>query len=238
MGITYRNDLQADAVRRLLSYNPETGEFTKLAPGASVSRVPNSTGYLRIAIGGRSYKAHRVAWLLAHGEWPSEHLDHVNGVKTDNRLSNLRPATHRQNKQNIGRQRNNSSGFKGVYLHTLSKPENPRWVARIKAGKKYRHLGCFSTAEEAAEAYRRAAEKLHGEFANFDDHGNPFLHKAKLKKPERRKRSKGTIYSVKDGTAWVAQYKRQYVGFYRSREMAELALAQHIAEADSTPSTG
>jgi len=233
VAIAYRNDLDLDGLRRRLAYDPMSGAFTKLAPGISISTKPNSTGYLRISVDKVSYKAHRLAWLLVHGDWPPAHLDHVNGDKQDNRLANLRPATHQQNKQNVRRQRNNSSGFKGVYLHSLSTPENPRWVARIKWDGRQRHLGCFDTAEEAAEAYRRAAEKAHGPFANFDE-TNLILRAAAHREVRRRAGKKGTVFSVKDGTAWVAQYRKEYIGYYSTREMAELALAQHLAEIEKS----
>lgn len=92
----------------------------------------------------------------------AEHADHINGDKLDNRRENLRIATDVQNKYNRGMQRNNKSGFKGVTWHLARK----RWRATIGVNGKPIHLGVFNTAEEAYQAYCKAAKELHGEFAN------------------------------------------------------------------------
>lgn len=170
--------LSAESCRDRLDYDPETGIFRlKARPGdawhirswntkfaGKVTGTPNSHGYLRICLEGVSYKAHRLAWLWFYGRHPSDCIDHINGDKSDNRIANLRDASHAQNKRNVGRPGNNSSGFKGVYRHTQA----GRWVARIKGDGKYRHIGIFPTIEEAAEAYRKAAEAEHGDFARLE----------------------------------------------------------------------
>ena len=90
-------------------------------------------------------------------------VDHINGDKLDNRKSNLRVCTQSQNMMNRGLQKNNKSGFKGVSRHSQS----GKWWARIaKDGKKF-SLGLHHTPEEAGEAYRKAAESLHGEYARL-----------------------------------------------------------------------
>ena len=90
-------------------------------------------------------------------------IDHENLNSLDNRKDNLRLATPQQNGRNRGPQKNNSSGFKGV-----DKPNHTwRWRARIKSDSGHIHLGYFDTKEEAAQAYRQAADKLHGEFARY-----------------------------------------------------------------------
>jgi len=94
---------------------------------------------------------------------PSElTVDHINGNSLDNRRQNLRLATRAQNMQNAGANSRNTSGYKGVHwLAAASK-----WQARIRHNGKRIHLGVFDTAEQADEAYRNAADSLHGEFAN------------------------------------------------------------------------
>lgn len=105
--------------------------------------------------------AHQLAWLLSHDEWPPRNIDHIDMDRANNRLSNLRLATPSQNGANRGRQKNNSSGLKGVAWNKGAK----RWRAQIKANGKRRHLGYFDTAEEAHAAYQEAAASLFGDFA-------------------------------------------------------------------------
>jgi hypothetical protein len=139
-------------------YDPETGEFWRKAG------CQGPVGYRQIWFRGRQELEHRVAWFLHYGEWPSEFIDHINGVKNDNRISNLRLATPSQNLQNRGRPKNNTSGRKGVsWIKFYSK-----WQATIRVGKKNIYLGRFSCIEKAADAYNAAALKYHGEFARLD----------------------------------------------------------------------
>lgn len=93
------------------------------------------------------------------------YVDHVNGDGRDNRRSNLRLCAHHQNLRNTGKHKDNSAGFKGV-SRTSS---GSRFRARIRSGGRDILIGHFCTAEEAAEAYRQAAERLHGEYARTED---------------------------------------------------------------------
>lgn len=104
--------------------------------------------------------AHRVAWALHYGEWPAEDIDHINQVKSDNRIINLRLATDSQNLRNIPMFSSNTSGYKGVSRAGAS----GKWVARISTGTEYKHLGTFATKELAAAAYISAAKYYHGEY--------------------------------------------------------------------------
>lgn len=92
--------------------------------------------------------------------------DHINENRLDNRRANLRLATNSQNQRNKGKNRNNKSGFKGVYYFKWGKIKR-RWKAQITYDGKNHHLGFFNTAEEAHEAYKKAAIKYHGEFAKW-----------------------------------------------------------------------
>lgn len=121
----------------------------------------NGEGYVQVSFLGRLYKAHHLAWLLATGEWPQEHIDHINGNRSDNRLANLRLASAAQNACNRSISKNNTSGFPGVSW----KSSKRKWVAIIQHRGVKRHLGYFDDPQRAAEAYRRAAEKLFGAFA-------------------------------------------------------------------------
>jgi hypothetical protein len=99
--------------------------------------------------------------MLAHGEWPDKHVDHINGVKTDNRIANLRLATASQNQCNRGVQKRTKSGFKGVYPVAGSST----WFVKIMLRGESRYLGTFPTPQLAADAYAAAAAEWHGEFA-------------------------------------------------------------------------
>jgi hypothetical protein len=141
-----------------VEYDPYTGSFTK-------DGIPTGThrqdGYVLVSHKGRQVLAHRAAWELHYGVPAPDVLDHINGIRSDNRIANLRAATYRQNSQNQRRHRDSSSGFKGV---SFSKARG-KFVAYIRNGKRTRNLGGYKTAEEAHEVYCLAAELIFGEFA-------------------------------------------------------------------------
>jgi len=163
-------ELTADNLRKVMAYDPSSGAFTWLARrsqrvlAGSVAGSICCLGYRTIGIEGRCYKAHRLAWLITYGKWPSGHLDHINGDRADNRIANLRMATVAGNMQNRGKMPSNKSGFKGVWFRLQRK----RWVASISVDGRQRHLGTFHTPEQASAAYAEAARRLHGEFARID----------------------------------------------------------------------
>lgn len=159
-------ELNATDLRRLLSYDPDTGRFTwrvSPTPRVPVGRVagtPDREGYVRIRIRGRAYKAARLAFLHVLGRWPRHEVDHKNGSTGDDRWSNLREADRATNSLNRSRQATNKSGFKGVCLRAPGK-----WQASIKVRGRSHYLGLFLTPETAHRAYCAAALRLHGEFA-------------------------------------------------------------------------
>lgn len=140
----------------------------------------NQQGYVKLVIDGKYYAAHRVAWLIATGEWveyPAFEIDHVNGDRGDNRLANIRKVTKSENQRNGSRRINNTSGVHGVnWKPTYSaKPNDGLWVARIWNGPKHVYLGGFKLKREA-EIARKAAEKVLG-FTGTDR--SPFQKSAK-----------------------------------------------------------
>tara|TARA_R110000737_G_scaffold98933_1_gene133004 strand:+ start:140 stop:619 length:480 start_codon:yes stop_codon:yes gene_type:complete len=154
-----------DELKELLSYCPDTGIFTWVS-GKRKGRVAgcsNGIGYIRIVINGERYGAHRLAWLYSYGSFPVDMIDHINGVKDDNRIVNIRNATCSQNQINRAIQSSNTSGIKGVSWNKGAK----KWKVQIRIYGKKVYLGYFSDKDEAGEAYRKAADKHHGEFANY-----------------------------------------------------------------------
>lgn len=156
-----------DKLKGLLNYNPDTGVFTWVnargnLKAGSVAGTVDYQGYVRISINERRYRAHRLAWLYVHGETLTVEIDHINGIKSDNRISNLRTATRSQNEANKIKTQKNTSGYKGVSWHKNDK----KWVAHITINQKLKCLGSFSTREEAHKAYCKAANDIFGRFAN------------------------------------------------------------------------
>lgn len=160
--------LSAARLREVLHYDAETGIFTRKLRTAQRHQIGDradfqiaagaSTGYRRVSVDSERYLAHRVAWLYVHGEWPREFIDHVNGVRSDNRVANLRPATHRLNMENRRTPRaDNACGFLGVVFHAPTE----QWRARIQVKGKGRHIGLYPTPELAHAAYVAAKRTLH-----------------------------------------------------------------------------
>lgn len=144
----------AERLRELLHYDPATGVFTRLVRTSNRIKVgdvagsANSEGYIRICVEGSEYYAHRLAWLYTTGLWPKEQIDHINGVRDDNKWSNLREATVAQNQQNLRKARNgNKCGLLGVSEHY------GRWRAKIKVNGSQINIGTFDTPIDAHEAY-------------------------------------------------------------------------------------
>jgi hypothetical protein len=158
-----------ERVLELLNYDPDTGIFTrKVRRGrclaGSEAGSLDGKGYSVIRIDGNTYKAHRLAFLVIHRYLP-EQVDHINLIKDDNRISNLRAATNQENKRNACKYSNNTSGSKGVCWHK----SNGKWQANAKdANGKQIHLGYFATVEAAAHAYDAYAMKHHGAFYRPD----------------------------------------------------------------------
>lgn len=150
-----------ERIRQILNYNKETGIITwskdsgiRWAGCMAGSVYPN--GYRRIEIDGKRFAAHRLAWVIVNGTWPELHIDHINGIRDDNRIGNLRLATSGQNSQNIRAPlSSNKHGFLGV------KNNKGRWVATISVNRNFMYLGSFATPELAHEEYLKAKRHVH-----------------------------------------------------------------------------
>ena len=165
--------LTAERLRALLDYDPVTGVFRwrvsngrRAVAGAVAGAISekSATAYLRIAIEGRRYYAHHLAWLHVHGAWPAHRLDHISTDRMDNRIANLREATAAENPQNQRRAHShNKAGLLGV-----SETPGGCYAASIKAGGKRRYLGRYATPEDAHAAYLKAKQEMHP-FGTLDD---------------------------------------------------------------------
>lgn len=178
--MTEKKLITAEELRKLIHYNPETGIFvwltrmlrpgleridkgwnTRLAKKTIAPRL-DKKGYSQICIAPFSNQfAHRLAWLYVYGTWPNGEIDHINGNPIDNRIENLREATHQQNMCNQKIRSDNTSGVKGVSHTKRGKP----WRAQININGKVVYLGNFSTKEEAIECRKRAENRTHGTFS-------------------------------------------------------------------------
>jgi len=157
-------------VFRYLDFDQKTGTFTwkisakNKAGAGKVAGTLHKSGYRTIKIKRVNYQCSRLAWLFKTGEWPKNHIDHINNDKTDNRIENLREATHSQNGCNRPMAPYNTSGFKGVSWMSKAR----RYKAQITADGKTYSLGMFDDPGMAYEAYKKAAQELHGEFYHVD----------------------------------------------------------------------
>lgn len=155
-----------ERLNELLDYDPETGIFRWKKPTSNrvnvgaIAGTDHNLGYRIVMIDRSRYLAHRLAWKMHYGNDPKDQIDHVNGIKSDNRIQNLRECTHAENQRNRGKNTNNTTGYKGVYLN------GGKYSAKITLIGKVTYLGCYDTAEEAHEAYKKAAKKYHGYFYN------------------------------------------------------------------------
>lgn len=155
--------LTLEVYNERLRYEPETGLFrwnytrSYRAKKDDVAGFLGKDGYMRLSINGLPYFAHRVAWFAVYGKWPEAEIDHVNGIKSDNRLRNLREADRVLNMQNQKRAHSGQqSGLLGVY------PINTGgFTSFIQVDKKRIYLGYFKTAEAAHETYLAAKRELH-----------------------------------------------------------------------------
>jgi hypothetical protein len=168
-----------DALRQFLHYDPTTGRlfwrerakhtfavehmaaaWNAQWAGKEAFTGATNQGYRYGEFQGKRYTAHRVIWAIVTGVWPDHDIDHKNLNKTDNKWSNLRKATHSQNRQNTTKTVRNRSGIKGVYFI----PRMNKWAAKIGNNGRVQYLGSFDGIEDAAAAYAEASATMHGEY--------------------------------------------------------------------------
>lgn len=156
-------ELNAETVHRYFEYDPETGALRRrIRSGHQAAgtecRSQKGNGYFQVEFQGRNYLVHRVVWLIATGEWPTRHIDHIDGNRTNNRLNNLRDVSVFLNLQNLkGARKDNRLGLLGVSTDTRT----GKFFSRIVVKKELKYLGRYDTPEAAHDAYITAKRHLH-----------------------------------------------------------------------------
>lgn len=155
--ITHRKYMSSDS-RHSLSHS------TKLWNSRNAGSVvgSNSNGYREVRIKDRSYRLHSLAWLYCYGYMPQQ-VDHINGLRSDNRITNLRNVDQSINTKNAARRKDNTSGFTGVYFFKRLN----KWAAKIVSEGRQIHVGCFDTPEEANKARKNELYK----YGFHENHG-------------------------------------------------------------------
>ena len=155
-------NLSIEFLRDVLSYEPTTGiffckkKYAKKILVGSIVGANHLAGYKHIMLQRTQFLAHRLAWFYVYGCWPNMEIDHIDGNRSNNAISNLRDVDRLTNAQNKTRpQSNNLSGFLGVHA------KRGRWVADIKVKGKTFRVGTFDTPTEASEAFLNAKRKHH-----------------------------------------------------------------------------
>lgn len=163
-----------DYLRACFAYDPETGLLTwKTRPrehfssstgygnfksryaGKPAGTLHNS-GYLQVGVTPGNYLAHRICWAVYYGKWPTLDIDHINGIRTDNRIINLRDVSRQTNMRNAAKCSRNTSSGNGV---TWSK-HSEKWQAQVTMQGKNHYLGLFDDIADAVSARQRANEQF------------------------------------------------------------------------------
>lgn len=153
--------MSQEELKSYLAYNKNTGVFTwarnryKVKKGDVAGCLNKGKGYIEIQINRRIYNAHRLAWLYVYGEMPTKQIDHINHIRNDNRLSNLREVSPSTNSKNRSASKLNTSTRTGVYFRS----DTNKWRADITVEYKRINLGSFKDFEDAVDAREKAEIK-------------------------------------------------------------------------------
>lgn len=163
----YRIEITPQMLRDSFNYDPVTGILIRKKNGRA-SNSKTGAGHMVTWAFGRALYVHRIAFAITNGRWPENEIDHINGIKTDNRISNLREAMHSENMRNVSAHKRSKTGILGVNFHKASS----KFMARIKINGATIYLGLFKTIEDARNARENAELKYHGRFASHISRGS------------------------------------------------------------------
>jgi len=155
--------------RPIAVYGKNATSWNTRYAGKEAFTSDNGKGYRQGAVLNRLMLAHRVIWAIVHGEWPDGEIDHINGVRHDNRLCNLRSVSRSENMRNASRPNTNTSGAVGVVL----RKDTGKWASQIEINGRNKSLGSFASFNDAYAA-RKSAE---AEYAFHANHGRAALTK-------------------------------------------------------------
>jgi len=158
-------NITQEYLKEILDYDYETGVFKwRLNMSRTAKKGDEagsySHGYIVICLKQKKYRAHSLAWLYMTGEMPNHFIDHINGIRNDNRWTNLRKANNQQNTFNSTKRSTNSTGFKGV----VYRKNRGHWLAQATLNYKLIYLGSYHSKEDASAAYNNFCKLNHGDF--------------------------------------------------------------------------
>lgn len=158
-----KENLSVDYLKERINYNQDVGSFTwsensDVRFALKTAGYVNDKGYLVVSVHGTRYYAHRLAWAITHGYFPKFMIDHIDGNKLNNKISNLREVTASQNQWNqIKPNSRSKTGYLGVSIDLASQ----KYVASIRKNKKKIHIGRFECAIDAHNAYLKMKREIH-----------------------------------------------------------------------------
>lgn len=155
--------LTLEELKIKLDYDPNIGDFWWRSNGERAGGL-TGRGYRKIRINGKKYFEHRLAWLFVKEVWPEDQIDHINGVRDDNRIVNLRDVNRTQNRHNSSSQKGKKDKYKGVYWEN----EEKRWRVHLTVGGKQISLGRYINEDLAALVYNHYATKHRGVYAKLN----------------------------------------------------------------------
>ena len=159
-------ELTKELLEQYFEYNKDTGELTRkisisqAKAGDKTGRISKSDGYVYVRFSNKRYALHRIAWIMSYGENPKCDIDHINCIRHDNRMDNLRLASRSMNLHNSSARARNTSGHKGIVYVPKGKR---KWLAQVTINYKHHYIGVFNTIEEAVIARNNFCKNALGE---------------------------------------------------------------------------
>ena len=149
-------------LKALITYDKDSGNFYRVNTNKLIQVNPDRDGHIRFRVKNIKIYAHRLAWIYITGSFPENCIDHIDGNPSNNKFTNLREATNKENSRNSKMFKTNTSGVKGVYWHK----GKSRWYAHCRVDNKRHFVGTFKNIIDAEKAVNAFREKHHGAFAN------------------------------------------------------------------------